>query len=62
MEDLKANFQNLIIENIYSKKILNNSHRGDVVEMMVLGTRAASMLSTHSSFRASALPHQRGGE
>jgi hypothetical protein len=35
---LKAttDFHQLLIEKLYSQRILNNSHRGDFVEMMVL--------------------------
>ena len=36
MDNLKAHFQQLLIDKIYSGRILNNSHRGEVVEMMVL--------------------------
>lgn len=32
----KPHFQQLIIQNLYSARILNNSHRGDLVEIMVL--------------------------
>jgi hypothetical protein len=32
----KKDLQNMLIDCLYSKQILNNSHRGDFVEMMVL--------------------------
>jgi hypothetical protein len=36
MDKLKKHFQQLLIDKIYSGRILNNSHRGELVEMMVL--------------------------
>jgi hypothetical protein len=36
MDKLKEHFQQLLIDKIYSGRILNNAHRGDLVEMMVL--------------------------
>ncbi|HPD60809.1 MAG TPA: hypothetical protein PKV48_03500 [Thermodesulfobacteriota bacterium] len=36
MDNLKAHFQQLLIDKFYSGRILNNSHRGELVEMMVL--------------------------